>query len=679
MGTDYLEEFEKNRNPERILQEIKAKEQESGQRRGRLKIFFGYAAGVGKTYAMLDAARMDQKMGRDVVAGYVEPHARPETTALLEGLERLPPLQVAYKGILLHEFDLDAALTRRPQIILVDELAHTNAESCRHKKRWQDVQELLDGGIDVYTTVNVQHLESLHDIVASITRIRVSERVPDRVFDEADKIELVDIEPEALLARLGAGKIYRKEHADRAAEHFFNKENLTALREIALRRTADQVNRTVMRERQAAGRDYYTGEHVLVCISAAPSNAKVIRTAARISYAFRAQLTAVVVEPAGTEEEKDRFRQSVEQNIALAKQFGAVVTVLYGEEIAQRIAGYAKQNGVSKIVIGRSVRPQGIRGIISRNKNLIDQLIAEAPGLDILVIPDVHAKAQRKTRPKTCIKWQMLEQEQSRIAIEMAAVAVLFSAATIIGMMLERWGLGEANLVMVYMLAVVVIAGFSRYRLTGVMASAVSVLFYNFFFTEPRFTLQTATATYDPFTFFTMLLCALMVSFLASRLKNQVRLVKEESEKMQILIAFSNRLKMAADAGEVLAICATQVTKLLEKHVVLYDAIKPGVMTGKIYPREGASEEGTAVLLSDGERAVATWVKKNCHKAGRTTNTLPAAAGYYLPIQKDGIVFGVIGIELEEGHPVSANDKNLLHVILDEAAVTVKVMLHPAL
>lgn len=680
MGVESLEELEKKRNPERILREITAREETPGKRRGRLKIFFGYAAGVGKTYAMLDAARTDKQTGKDVVAGYVEPHARPDTTALLDGMERLTPMKVEHKGIVLNEFDLDAALIRRPEIILVDELAHTNAEGCRHKKRWQDVQELLDAGIDVYTTVNVQHLESLHDIVASITHIRVSERVPDRLFDDADKIELVDIEPEALLARMEAGKIYKKEQASRAMGNFFNRENLTALREIALRRTADQVNRAVMKERQAGGRDYYTGEHVLVCISAAPSSAKVIRTAARMSYAFRAQLTAVVVERPGNEEEIAKFRRSMEDNIALAKQFGAKVVTLYGEKIAEQITEYAKRNGVSKIVIGRSVRQKGIRGLVNRKKNLIEELIALAPGMDVYVIPDVHAQAQKRTkwRREKQINWELLRQEQGKIAIELMIAGAILAAATLADMALELWGLGEANLVMVYMLAVIVIAGFSRYRLTGGLASAVSVLLYNFFFTDPRLSLRTDTFYY-PFTFLIMFLCALTVSFLAARLKNQVTLVKEESKKMQLMIAFSNRLKLAADAGEVLEICAEQVMKLLGQNVILYDNVgngrKSGQKEGQVYLREGASGEERLILLSESEKAVAAWVRKNCHKAGCTLDTLPGAAGYYIPIQKDGRVFGVIGIQSEGRRSVSVNDKNLLHVLLDEAAVTVKALL----
>lgn len=365
--------------------------QESGNsRRGKLKIFFGYAAGVGKTYSMLDAAQAEKRAGVDVAAGYVEPHARPETMAMVGDLECLPPMEIAYRGMLLKEFDLDRALKRKPGLILVDEMAHTNAAGCRHEKRWQDIEELLAAGISVYTTVNVQHLESLHDIVASITQIRVSERVPDRIFDQAEEIELVDTPPEELLSRMEAGKIYPGERAGRAMEHFFTMENLTALREIALRRTADQVNHAVTRQKEAGGREYYTWEHVLICVSPAPSSARVIRTAARMAFAFQARMTAVVVVKPDDKEAQEQFLKSVEANLKLAQQFGAQVVQLSGSNVAAAIAEYARQNGVSKIVIGRTVRPKGIRGLLNR-KNLIDHLIALAPKLDIYVIPDERA------------------------------------------------------------------------------------------------------------------------------------------------------------------------------------------------------------------------------------------------------------------------------------------------
>lgn len=390
-------------DPELLLKQNFPRESDKG--RGRLKIFFGYAAGVGKTYAMLEAARQEKAAGRDVVAGYIEPHDRPDTMELLAGMELLTPMAVTYKGIILKEFDLDAALMRRPDLILVDELAHTNAQGCRHKKRYQDVIELLDAGINVYTTVNVQHLESLHDIVASITHVRVYERIPDDIFDDAGQVELVDIAPEELRQRLEDGKIYHKDQADKASVRFFTVENLSALREIALRRTADRVNREVVRERDAAGKDYYTGEHVLVCLSPSPTNARVIRTAARMAGAFHADFTAVLVETADMKREHAKISRSMEANINLAKQFRANVITLYGDDIVQQIAGYARRNGISKIVIGRTVRK---RSFLHLKSTIIDRLIKAVPNMDVYVIPDAAARENGKIKkPENGRKYSM--------------------------------------------------------------------------------------------------------------------------------------------------------------------------------------------------------------------------------------------------------------------------------
>ena len=317
---------DKRPDPDRILHQIQQQEADAAHVRGRLKIFFGYAAGVGKTYAMLEAAHAALAAGTDVVAGYIEPHTRPDTLALLEGLEQLPPLCVEYKNVTLREFDLDAAIARRPALLLVDELAHTNAEGCRHRKRCQDIEELLALGIDVYTTVNVQHLESLNDIVAAVTGITVRERVPDSVFDNADQVELVDIEPDDLLARLDRGKVYRPLQARRAMDHFFTRENLVALREIALRRTADRVNRRAEKGKDASA-SYYTGEHILICLSSSPSNARVIRTAARLSDAFHGRFTALFVEVPGTRELNGESLARLRGNLRLAEQLRCILNV----------------------------------------------------------------------------------------------------------------------------------------------------------------------------------------------------------------------------------------------------------------------------------------------------------------------------------------------------------------
>ena len=304
---------------------LKNIQRERAEFSGKLKIFFGYAAGVGKTYAMLEAAHRARAAGVDVVAGYIEPHTRPETMALLDGLEQLPQKTIPYKGIELREFDLDGALARKPRLILVDELAHTNAPGCRHAKRYQDVQELLRSGISVYTTVNVQHLESLNDVVASITGVTVAERIPDSVFDSADQMEVMDLEPADLLERLQAGKIYREAQAAPAMGHFFTAKNLAALREIALRRTADRLERST---ESGDGSRAKAGEHILICLSGAPSNAKVIRTAARMADAFHGAFTALFVETPRFSGQSEEDRARLRANLRLAEELGARITTV---------------------------------------------------------------------------------------------------------------------------------------------------------------------------------------------------------------------------------------------------------------------------------------------------------------------------------------------------------------
>ena len=329
---------------------------------------------------MLTAAHAAKRQGIDVVVGYVEPHMRPQTTALLEGLEALPVKDCPHHNITLREFDLDAALKRKPGLILVDELAHTNADGCRHKKRYQDVEELLAAGIDVYTTVNVQHIESLNNMVASITGVIVQERIPDKVFDSADQVKLVDIEPQELLDRLSEGKIYREAQAQRAATNFFSIENLTALREIALRRCADRVNQLSENARIKSKGDYYTDEHILVCLSPSPSNAKLIRTAARMARAFNGSFTALFVEtpafPTMSDEDKNRLRN----NIHLAEQLGATIETTYGDDVALQIAEFARLSGVSKIVIGRN---NAQKRFLFSKPTLTEKLIAYSPNLDV--------------------------------------------------------------------------------------------------------------------------------------------------------------------------------------------------------------------------------------------------------------------------------------------------------
>ena len=410
---------------------------------GRLKIFFGYAAGVGKTYAMLEAAHQAQKQGIDVVVGYVEPHARPDTLALLDGLEVLPCKEMDYRGIKLREFDLDGALQRRPQLILVDELAHNNAQGCRHTKRYQDVEELLQAGINVYTTVNVQHLESLNDLVSSITGIVVNERIPDSVFDRASQVELVDIEPEELVKRLRAGKVYRERQARQALQNFFTPENLAALREIAMRRTADQLNRSAVHEGNE--KSARAGEHILICLSSAPSNAKVIRTAARMAEAFHSGFTALFVQTPETKELSGENIKRLRGNLRLAEQLGAQIATVYGIDPAEQIAEYARVSGVTKIVMGRMNHRQNL---ILGKQSLADRLI-ELTDLDVYIIPD-QQPLYKKPRAK-------LHLPEARFTWRDTGIMLLsLILASLVGLGFYRVGFSESNIITIYILGVLI-------------------------------------------------------------------------------------------------------------------------------------------------------------------------------------------------------------------------------
>ncbi len=341
---------------QQLLRKLKYEEEQKQKKtRGKLKIFLGYAAGSGKTYTMLEAAHEALRHGVEVVAGYVEPHARPDTQALTEGIEMLPPMMVDYKGVKLREFDVDAALKRKPKLMLVDELAHTNAKGCRNEKRYQDVKELLRAGINVYTTLNIQHLESLNDLVGTITQIEVRERIPDRIFDMADQVEVIDIEPDELIERMKEGKIYGRLQAERALSNFFKREKLVALREITLRRVADRVNRIAEEERNALGNmEYHTGEHILACVSSAPSSAKVIRTASRLAYAFHAQFTVLSVETPELKQADEKTKRVLNRHLELARALGAKIVTVYGSDIAQQIAEYAivgTRNSMQQIML----------------------------------------------------------------------------------------------------------------------------------------------------------------------------------------------------------------------------------------------------------------------------------------------------------------------------------------
>lgn len=626
---------------------------ESSVSPGKLKIFFGYAAGVGKTYAMLEAAHQAQKEGMDVVVGYVEPHARPDTLALLDGLEVLPCKEIDYRGIKLKELDLDQALQRKPQLILVDELAHQNAQGCRHTKRYQDVEELLQAGINVYTTVNVQHLESLNDLVSSITGIAVKERIPDYVFDRANQVELVDLEPDELVKRLQAGKVYRERQAKQALQNFFTAENLAALREIAMRRTADQLNRTALytgREKSARA-----GEHILICLSSAPSNAKVIRTAARMAEAFHSGFTALFVQTPETKELSGENLKRLRGNLRLAEQLGAQIATVYGADPAEQIAEYARVSGVTKIVMGRMNHKQSL---LTGKKSLADRLI-ELTDLDIYIIPDrqpLYKKRMDRMRmygPRFCWK-------------DTAVMLLFLVISTVVGLGFFAAGFSESNMITVYILGVLLTAVWTGSHVYGAIASMLSVAAFNYFFTVPRFTFQAYDPSY-PVTFLIMLCSSMIASSLASRVKAQARLAAEKSYYTELLLESSQKFQKGRTQWESLQLAAEQLSRMYSRPILYALNEGGGPLKFRIEP-----EDETAVLagLSSEDLGVAKWVQKNNKHAGATTNTLPDAKWLFLSVRGGQGVMGIVGIPIVGYSVPDAFEKNLMIAILSECGLS---------
>ncbi len=641
-------------NPDDLLRAIQS-ERENKQV-GILKIFFGYAAGVGKTYAMLKEARSAKQRGVDVVVGYVEPHARPETAALLKGLPAIPLRKTTSGTVETAEFDIAAALQRKPQLILVDELAHTNAVGSRHKKRYQDVTELLRAGIDVYTTVNVQHIESLCDIVASITGITVRERIPDDIFDEATQVKLVDIEPQELIDRLNEGKIYREAQAKRALDHFFTLQNLTALREIALRRCADRVNRLAEPAKLQAGASYYTDEHVLVCLSSSPTNPKIIRTAARMAHAFHGRLTALFVETPDflTINDKDSVR--LRDHVQLAQQLGASIETSYGEDVAYQIAEFARLSGVSKVVLGRFNAKH--RGLLHK-QTLTEKLTEYAPGLDIYIIPDTPTDAYHQKRPAA---------PPQLAPLDFAKSGGILLLATLIGFVFRHFGFSEANIITVYILGVLLTAVLTNTRFYSIAYSLISVLVFNFFFTEPRFSLSAYDAGY-PVTFLIMFLAAVITSNLAMRIKEQARQSAQAAYRTKVLFDTNQALQKANSKTEIIAVTANQLIRLLQRDVVFYPAQSGTLEAPIVFPCGSGLEH--AQYATDKEKAVAAWVFQNNKRAGATTDTLSDAKCLYLAARIESRVYGVVGVVMENGH-LEPFENSILLSILGECAMALE-------
>ena len=650
----YMEDL--RADPDLILKSINDEQMHS--QRGHLRIYFGYAAGVGKTYAMLKDAHRTVRHGFDTIVGYVEPHMRPATSALLDGLEILPTKQYKNGSIILQEFDLDAALVRKPQIILVDELAHTNAPNCRHEKRYQDVEELLAAGIDVYTTINVQHIESLNDIISSITGITVRERIPDRIFNYADQVKLVDIEPQELIERLNQGKVYKEAQAKLASENFFTNENLTALREIALRKCADRVNSLSETARIKNGSEYYTDEHILVCLSPSPTNQKIIRNASRMAKAFHGNFTALFVETPDFSSISEDGLKRLRSNIHLAEQFGATVETSYGDDVALQIAEFARLSGVSKVVVGRSSVNK--KAFFSK-PTITEKLITYAPNLDIYVIPD-RAAINYQERKK--VKKETFRILPSDVFKSLSALCI----ATAIGTLFAYLGFSEANIITVYILSVLITTVITTKRAYSLISSVLSVLIFNFFFTVPQFTLSAYDSGY-PATFLIMFLSAFITSSLAVKIKQHAKQSAATAYRTKILLDTNQMLSQSNTKQEIINVMANQLIKLLRKDIVFY--LPEQTKLSKPIP---FSCDGTTVsseYLTIKEQAVAAWVFKNNKHAGATTTTLSNSKCLYLSIRVSNKVYGVVGIAMNE-EVLDSFENSILLSILGEGALALE-------
>ena len=651
-----MEPLDHRPDPDAILEDILVRRD---QRPGRLKIFFGYAAGVGKTYAMLDDAHDRLTSGIDVLVGYIEPHTRPETMQKLHGLPVLPPKTVSYRTMELKEFDLDEALERKPELILVDELAHTNAEGGRNKKRYQDIEELLGAGIDVYTTVNVQHMESLNDVIENITKVRVRETVPDYIFDRAEKIELVDLAPDELLRRLEEGKIYRPDRAEAAVQNFFTQENLRLLREIALRCAADKISLENQNERSLS--DKMANTKLLVCIGASPSSAKCIRWTARAAEAFHASWTALYVEDIGNEDLTTEQQKTLRSNLDLAEKLGAETVNLTGHDIAVTVSEYAKLSGITNIVVGKSRNKKTLKNLF--DMDFEDKLISLLPNIEIHIIPGNTGRRSYK-KPKKRVRYETFHFSWGD-AIKTFSI---LAAATLLSYGIRRLDIMNQNIIMVYIFSVLLVSRMTEGYWYGIIASVISVLTFNFFFTEPYFTFNAIQTGY-PLTFAIMLLVALITSALTVRIKAEARLAVRREHRTEILYEINKKLLATRGLDRIVALTNDYIVKLFGRSIIFFTVDPEQGEDGEV--AQASDDLGASVLNSADEKAVAHWVFLNQKRAGAGTDTLMGAAAFYMPVISQGKVLAVWGVSCKKG-TLDHSTRLFLRMIASQVAMALE-------
>ncbi|MBI5965074.1 MAG: sensor histidine kinase KdpD [Chloroflexi bacterium] len=639
--------MEQRPDPDALLKQIQSEEPS----RGKLKIFLGYVAGVGKTYAMLEAAHQRKEQGIDIVVGYVETHKRVETEGLVSGLEVLPRKQIEYHNVSLPELDVDAVLKRLPQLVLVDEFAHTNAPGSRHPKRYLDVEEILDAGIDVYTTLNIQHLESLNDVVAQVTGVIVRETVPDRVIDEASEIEVIDLPPDELLVRLQEGKVYIPEQASRAIDKFFRKGNLTALREMSLRRAAERVDdqmRSYMRTRAISG-PWAAAERLLVCISPSPLAEKLVRNTRRLADELNAEWFAVYVDVASKPENNPLNRERIGRTLQLAEELGARTRTLAGRSIHEAVLEYARKHNVTKVVIGKPLKPRWqeiLRG------SIVDQLIYASGDIDVYVI-------SAETGPRKIIvpeKWQP-HRPLGRYLISFGLVAL----STMLGLTV-RGNLEPTNIVMLYLASVVISAVFLG-RGPSLLAAIAGVLAFDFFLIPPYLTFAVSDTQYL-LTFLVLFIVSLVISSLTTRVREQAEAAIRREKQTSALYNLGRDLTSATDLKQIIEIIISHISRAFDRDVAIFlprdDQLLTFASSSNFEPDEN-------------ELAVAAWAFEHDEPAGRGTDTLPAVPLRCQPLKTANNIIGVLGIRPKDKSSfLTPEQRQTLAAFANQAALAIE-------
>lgn len=622
-------------------------------RNGELTIFFGYCAGVGKTFSMLNTAQQKSVEGVDVVIGYIESHDRPDTQNLTYGLEKIPTKEVLYKGHHFSEFDLDKALDRHPQLILVDELAHTNAPTSRHKKRYSDIEELLRAGIDVYTTVNVQHIESLHDVVESITKVKVNERIPDYIFNDADDVKLIDVDINDLIERLKQGKIYSKTQAKRALENFFIKDNLIALREISLRKCADRINLYAKDENKQ-----FLKEKILVCLGTSPTNQKVIRTASKMAQAFHGEFTALYVENSDSQELDLKAFQQLKKNISLAKELQANIVSTYGDDIAYKISQYAKTAGVSKLVLGRSYQKKSI----FNKPTIVDKLTKLSPNLDIYIIPDNNSSKQNLNS----VKYQY--QNFFRFSTRDSSISIsTLLIITILAYFAQIAGFDITTIILLYVLSSCIIGSLTLLPIYSFIIPFINVCLINYLFFDPKYSLELISSEYV-MVLIVMIVVSFIINVLNFKLKKEKNSASLRAYSMEVLLETSQKLQQAKTYNDVMKETCVQLNKWLKRIIIFYPINRKMLDKPYIYNPNNLLDDSN-IFLTEKERTVAKWVYLNNKNAGPTTSTLQEAKALYLSIRRNDKIYGVIGIDMISNKTLSQYEKNLIKTILNEVSL----------